>query len=152
VERETFPALVASGSLVVGYVDTAYWRDVGTPEALVAASRDLVRGVATSPAVPLPPAEARVLDGASVDPSARLEGGTVVDGGAWIEQGALVSGSVVMSGAVIGQDAVVLDSVVGPSAVVGRSAHLTGVTLGDEATVAAGGRLEQVRVDCAVNV
>ena len=47
VERETFPELVAAGRLVVGYVDTAYWRDVGTPQALVAASRDLVLGVAT---------------------------------------------------------------------------------------------------------
>jgi ADP-glucose pyrophosphorylase len=57
-----------------------------------------------------------------------------------------------MSGAVVGEDAVVVDSVVGPSAVVGRSAHLVGVTLGDEATVGAGGRLENERVDCAVNV
>ena len=152
VERETFPGLVAAGRLVVGFVDTAYWRDVGTPQALVAASRDLVLGVATSPAVGTVPGEARVLDGASVDSTATLEGGTLVDEGAWIGRGALVSGSVVMSGAVVGEDAVVVDSVVGPSAVVGRSAHLHGVTLGDEATVGAGGRLEGERVDCAVNV
>jgi mannose-1-phosphate guanylyltransferase len=152
VERETFPALVAEGRLVVGYVDTGYWRDVGTPAALVAASRDLVLGVATSPALSWPPAEARILDGASVDPTAKVSGGSVVEGGAWIGRGATVSGSVVMSGAVVGEDAVVEDSVVGPSAVVGRSAHLQEVTLGDEATVAAGGRLEDERVDCAVNV
>lgn len=152
VERETFPSLVAEGRLVVGYVDTGYWRDVGTPAALVAASRDLVLGVATSPAVPWPPAEARVLDGASVDPTANVAGGSVIDSGAWVGRGATVSGSVVMSGAVVGEDAVVLDSVVGPSAVVGRSAQLSQVTLGDEATVAAGGRLEDMRVDCAVNV
>jgi mannose-1-phosphate guanylyltransferase len=152
VERETFPGLVADGRLVVGFVDTAYWRDVGTPEALLAASRDLVLGVATSPAVDLPAGASRVLDGASVAPTAKLDGGTLVDEGAWIEAGAEVSGSVVMSGAVVAQDAVVVDSVVGPSAVVGRSAHLRGVTLGDEATVGAGGRLENERVDCAVNV
>lgn len=152
VERETFPALVAADRLVVGYVDTAYWRDVGTPEALVAASRDLVLGVATSPALDGPAGEARVVDGASVDPTAALRAGTLVDQGAWVGRGAQVSGSVVMSGAVVGEDAVVVDSVVGPSAVVGRSAHLVGVTLGDEATVGAGGRLENERVDCAVNV
>ena len=49
VERETFPGLVADGALVVGYVENAYWRDVGTPAALVAASRDLVLGAAPSP-------------------------------------------------------------------------------------------------------
>lgn len=151
VERETFPRLVAEGRLVVGYVDTAYWRDVGTPAALVAASRDLVLGVAPSPALDLPTGPARVLDGASVDPTATLDGGSLVAEGAWVERGATVSGSVVMSGAVVGEDAVVVDSVVGPSAVVGRAAHLHGVTLGDEATVGAGGRLEDLRVDCAVN-
>jgi mannose-1-phosphate guanylyltransferase len=151
VERDTFPELVRTGRLVVGYVDQAYWRDVGTPEALVAASRDLVRGVATSPAVPGAAAEFRVLHGASVDPAATLDGGTLVEEGAWIERGAVVSGSIVMAGAVVGEDAVVTASVVGPSAVVGRSAHLRSVTLGDEATVGAGGRLEDVRVDCAVN-
>ena len=152
VERETFPALVEEGHLVVGHVDTAYWRDVGTPAALVAASRDLVLGVATSPAVTDPPGESRVLEGASVDPTAKLSGGTLVDRGAWIGRGATVTGSVVMSGAVVGEDAVVADSVIGPSAVVGRSAHLQEVTLGDEATVGAGNRLEDVRIDCAVNV
>jgi mannose-1-phosphate guanylyltransferase len=152
VERETFPSLVAEGRLVVGFVDSAYWRDVGTPEALVAASRDLVLGVATSPALPGPAGDARVLEGASVAADAKLEGGTLVDTGAWVGSGATVAGSVVLSGAVIGEDAVVVDSVIGPSAVVGRSAHLHEVTLGDEATVGAGGRLEGVRVDCAVNV
>jgi len=152
VERQTFPQLVADGRLVVGFVDTAYWRDVGTPEALVAASRDLVLGRATSPAVSAPPAEARVLDGAAVDPTAVLEGGSLVDTGAWVGRGATLSGSIVMSGAVVGEDAVVVDSVVGPSAVVGRAARLRQVTVGDEATVGAGGRLEGERVDCAVNV
>lgn len=151
VERETFPELVDRGRLVVGYVETAYWRDVGTPEALVAASRDLVTGVAQSPALDHLPAVARVLAGASVDSTARLDGGTLVDTGAWVGAGARVSGSIVMSGAVIGEDAVVEDSVVGPSAVVGRSAHLSGVALGDEATVGAGTHLADAKVDCAVN-
>ncbi|HSE09395.1 MAG TPA: NDP-sugar synthase [Nocardioidaceae bacterium] len=152
VERQTFPELVEAGRLVVGFVDTGYWRDVGTPAALVVASRDLVLGVASSPAVKAEPAEARVLEGAVVDPTAKLEGGSLVDAGAWVGRGATISGSVVMNGAVVGEDAVVVDSVVGPSAVVGRSAHLHEVTLGDEATVGAGGRLEDVRIDCAVNV
>jgi mannose-1-phosphate guanylyltransferase len=35
VERETFPALVGSGELVMGYLEPAYWLDVGTPQAFV---------------------------------------------------------------------------------------------------------------------
>ncbi len=152
VERETFPELVEAGRVVVGFVDTAYWRDVGTPESLVAASRDVVQGVAPTPALAAEPGAFRVLDGASVDPTATLSGGTLVEAGAWVERGAVISGSIVMAGAVVGEDAVVEDSVVGPDAVVGRSAHLRAVALGDEATVGAGGRLADVRIDCAVNV
>ena len=44
VERETFPALVASGRAVFGYKEQSYWLDVGTPAALFKGSRDLVDG------------------------------------------------------------------------------------------------------------
>ena len=44
VERETFPALVESGRPVFGYLEAAYWLDVGTPAALFKGSRDLVDG------------------------------------------------------------------------------------------------------------
>ena len=39
---------------IFGHVDTAYWRDMGTPEDFVRGSADLVRGIATSPALPEP--------------------------------------------------------------------------------------------------
>jgi mannose-1-phosphate guanylyltransferase len=32
VERETFPGLLTAGRLVLGCVEDAYWRDLGTPE------------------------------------------------------------------------------------------------------------------------
>ena len=44
VERETFPALIADDAVVMGYLDTSYWLDVGTPEAFVQGSCDLVLG------------------------------------------------------------------------------------------------------------
>ena len=147
VERETFPSLVADGTLVVGYVETAYWRDVGSPEALVAASRDIVLGEAPSDAV------SAETSGARVDPSAKVlgtvDGGSVVDRHATVESGAHVSGSVVMAGAVVGEDAVVLDSVVGPGAIVGAGAELRNITLGDEARLSDGARPEPgTRVEC----
>lgn len=149
VERETFPRLVDEGRLVVGYVDTAYWRDVGTPQALVAASRDLVLGRFTSPAVPGEAQPARVAASAKVYPSARVDGGSVVADGAVVEERAIVAGSVLMTGAVVEQDAEVVDSVVGPGAVVGAGARLTGAAVGDDARVSAGAELrEGDRVDC----
>src|SRR5215469_1650330 len=52
VERETFPGLIASGQLVMGYVADAYWLDVGTPEAFVKGSSDVVLGRLASRAMP----------------------------------------------------------------------------------------------------
>ncbi len=133
VERETFPGLVADGAVVVGYVENAYWRDVGSPAALVACSRDLVLGVATSPAVQASLAGAAIHTGAKVEGA--VGGGSVIAEGARVEPGARVSGSVVMAGAVVRAGAVVEDSVLAPGSVVGAGARLTRVTLGDDATV-----------------
>ncbi|MDN5894523.1 MAG: NDP-sugar synthase [Nocardioides sp.] len=149
VERETFPGLVADGSLVVGFVETAYWRDVGTPAALVAASRDVVLGIAPTPAIGAAESGARI-DGSATVGEARVDGGSVVMAGAWIADGAEVSGSIVMTGARVGVGATVTDSVLGPGVVVGEHAVLVAATLGDEARIGAAVTLpEGERVDCA---
>lgn len=148
VERETFPALVEAGRLVVGFVDTAYWRDIGTPTALIAASKDLVLGVATSPAVSPGVEGARISPHAHICVTATVNGGSMVAEGVRIGADAVVSGSVLMAGATVGSGAVVTDSAIGPRAQVGAGADLVEVTVGDDARVADGVRLRGERVDC----
>ena len=137
VERETFPGLLAAGALVLGCVDDAYWLDLGTPEAFVTGSRDLVRGVVRSSAVPGPPGESLVLAGAVVDPGATVDGGTVVGAGARVSAGAVVRGSVLQDGVDIGPDARVVDSVVGSGARVGARTTVESAVVGDDAVVGA---------------
>jgi mannose-1-phosphate guanylyltransferase len=147
VERETFPALVEDGALVVGYLETAYWRDVGSPQALVAASADVVTGRAPSQAIGPAEGEARVSPGATVE--GEVSGGSLVLPGAVVRRGARVSGSVLMAGATVEEDAVVTDSVVGPGARVGRGARLVEVTVGDHGVVCPGACPPPgTRVDC----
>ena len=62
IERETFPALVASGRPVFGYKEQAYWLDVGTPAALFKGSRDLISD------------EFQAMPGSAIDPSAKITG------------------------------------------------------------------------------
>jgi mannose-1-phosphate guanylyltransferase len=153
VERQTFPGLVAAGDLVIGYLENAYWRDVGSPAALVAASRDLVLGTAPSPAVPPGDGHARLDPSAVVDGTARVGGGSTVGQQATVGPAAVVTGSVLMPGARVEGDAVVVDSVVGPGAGVGRGVRLDGVTVGDGAVVEAGAALPPgTRVDCGDRV
>jgi mannose-1-phosphate guanylyltransferase len=62
IERETFPALVESGRPVYGYIEQAYWLDVGTPAALFKGSRDLIEG------------DFHALTGCSIDSTAVITG------------------------------------------------------------------------------
>jgi mannose-1-phosphate guanylyltransferase len=151
VERETFPGLVEDGAVVVGYVENAYWRDVGSPAALVAASRDLVLGVATSAATGRPPAPAWVEPGADVAATAVVDGGSTVAAQARVGEGAHVTGSVLMTGASVGEGAEVVDSVLGPRCSVAAGVHLREVTLGDDARVA-GPVQPGTRVECGEDV
>jgi mannose-1-phosphate guanylyltransferase len=141
VERETFPRLIESGAIVMGYVESRYWLDVGTPEAFVQGSRDLVLGRLESPAMPGPQGEFLALDGARVAPGASVGGGTTVGRDAIVEAGATVVGSVLQDGACVAAGATVRDSVLGRGAKVAPGAVLDGVVLGDGAVVGSGNEL-----------
>ncbi len=141
VERETFPGLIEAGETIMGYLESAYWLDVGTPEAFVRGSCDLVLGELASPALPGECGAALLLPGARVDPTAEVGGGTVVGSGAAIGAGARVDASVLFDGARIGARARVAASVVGQGAVIGEGAVLDGAVIGAEAEIGGGNEL-----------
>ncbi|HUC60009.1 MAG TPA: NDP-sugar synthase [Streptosporangiaceae bacterium] len=141
VERDTFPGLIKAGETVMGYVESAYWLDVGTPEAYVRGSCDLVLGELSSPAVPGACGSFLLLPGASADSSAVLSGGTVIGAGSSVGAGAVVDGSVVFDGVTIERGAQVRASVIGSGARVGGGAVLDGVVIGTGAEVAGGNEL-----------
>jgi mannose-1-phosphate guanylyltransferase len=66
IERETFPALVASGRPVFGYKEQSYWLDVGTPAALFKGSRDLIEG------------DFQAMEGTAIAPDAIITGGSSI--------------------------------------------------------------------------
>jgi mannose-1-phosphate guanylyltransferase len=135
VERQTFPGLIESGQVVMGYPDNSYWLDVGTPEAFVRGSADVVLGRLASPALSGAPGQALVLPGATVAGSARLTGGTVVGAGAVVGPDAQVHASVLFDGARVGAGAQIRDSVLGQRASIGDGVALDGAVIGDEAQV-----------------
>lgn len=153
VEWETFPALLAGGHLVRGVVDTAYWLDLGTPEAYVQASCDLVLGRMSSPALAGPPGERLVQGGASVHPDAVVTGGSTVGAGASVGPGAVVHRSVLHEGARVEGGARVRDSVLARGAWVGAGAVLDTVVVGDHARVGPDNELlHGMRIWCDVEL
>jgi NDP-sugar pyrophosphorylase family protein len=156
VERETFPALVAEGTLYALRSDE-YWLDTGTPDAYLRANADFVdgrRGLPPAPGAKLVADGVWVIGTADlsgqlqphslVGDRARLEAGSVVAGsvigaGARVDSAALVEGSVLMPGALVGEGSVVRNSIVGRHATVGRRCRIeTETIVGDGAVVVDG--------------
>lgn len=171
IERETFPALVADGTLYALGSD-AYWLDTGTPDAYLRAHLDLLLG--RRPGPPAPGAEldvalgpgvwrigavdvqssavARSLfgTGSSVAANAVVEE-SVVGAGAVIEEGATVTGSVLLPGSRVASKATVDRSVVGPEAIVGQRCVIHGVSvIGGGAVTASGTVIDGERVAAGV--
>jgi mannose-1-phosphate guanylyltransferase len=93
VERETFPQLLASGAKVFGFVDKSYWLDIGTPAALLKASRDLVFEMSK---------DFLALPESVIASDAILAGGSVVGRRSRIESLAQIDGSVIGENAIVG--------------------------------------------------
>ncbi|MGW8374655.1 NDP-sugar synthase [Streptomyces sp. ODS28] len=153
VERETFPGLLADGAHLQGMVDSTYWLDLGTPQAFVRGSADLVLGRAPSPAVPGRCGDSLVRETAQVASDAKLTGGTVVGAGAVVGPGARVDGSTVLDGAVVDGGAQIRDSLIGEGARIGAGTVLDGAVIGDGAEIGEGNELrEGIRVWCDARI
>ena len=116
VERETFPALVASGAAVYGYIESSYWVDIGTPHALMNASAEIVNR----------DGDFLVMPGSKVDPTARLTGGTSIAGNCQISAGAIIESSIIESDCSIGSNAQISSSYVSKGTRVKDGAKIIG--------------------------
>jgi mannose-1-phosphate guanylyltransferase len=114
VERETFPKLVSDGAKVYGYLENAYWLDIGTPKALLKASTDIV--LRSGPGLVMP--------GAQVDPTAVIAEGSCIGRGSTVGAGTQISGSIIEAGAEIGQDVFIENSFVATGAIVLNGARI----------------------------
>ena len=115
VERETFPQLVASGAKVFGYVENAYWLDIGTPRALLKASIDIVKRSGEFLAMP----------GAGIDPTAVITGGSCIGSSSSVGAGAVIDGSIIEAGCVIGPNAKISDSFVATGTEIKNNVKIT---------------------------
>jgi mannose-1-phosphate guanylyltransferase len=136
IERVTFPAMVADGSLYA-FDGGTYWIDAGTPATYLAANLDLLSGRRGAPEV-------------GVHPDAEIDGvvvGAVVGPGTVVGDGAIVSGCVVMEGAQIGAGALVRDAIIGARARVGAGAAVDGgAVLGDDVVIEDGDEVHGERI------
>lgn len=114
VERDVFPALVAAGKKIYGYIEDSYWLDIGTPAALLAGSQHLVA------------ADFKVAATSQIAPSAQLSEGTSVGEQCTIEDNVVISGSIICAGVHIGAGSEVVNSFVAPGTRVAENTKING--------------------------
>lgn len=147
VNRHVYPPLLPGGG-VRGRADGGYWRDLGSPEGLLAAHLDLLAGrlplahfPGADPFAGLSPAgEGLWLGaGAEVRPGARLEAPAALCAGARVEAGAVVGpGAFLGRGSRVGAGAVVREAVVWEGTAVGAGEVVERAIAAGELRVAAG--------------
>lgn len=141
IETEIFPTLIQGGAAVFGFPTDAYWLDLGTPEQYLRAHVDLLAGRLRGSPYRGP----WVGPGASLDPTARIEGSVVIGEGVSVGPRAELDDAVLMAGAVVEEGAHVVRSIVGPGGIVGKDAILVDSVLGEGVRVPPGGKLEGAR-------
>jgi len=130
VERETFPGLINAGAKVFGFTDNSYWLDIGTPNALLKGSRDLVSGIADASALEMADvahhdSQSLIMKTATVDATAIIDEGSCIGAGAVIGAGAHISGSIIDAGAYVEESARVVHSFIASNARVGQKAQIS---------------------------
>jgi mannose-1-phosphate guanylyltransferase len=136
VERETFPNLLKSGANIRGFIDNSYWLDVGTPQALLTASRDLVIGKISSPAVVNKINDCVISPSAIINSTATIAGGSTIGDLVTVEAGAEIIGSIIGAGTKIYANSKINNSILGRSVIVGDSAQIIGSVVADGEKIA----------------
>ncbi|MBN9644482.1 sugar phosphate nucleotidyltransferase [Corynebacterium mendelii] len=137
VERDIFPGLLDQGKLLQGFVDTSYWRDMGTPHDFVRGSSDLVRGIVYSPVLKGKTGESIVHESACVKDGVLLLGGTVVGRGTEIGAGCRIDDSAIFDGVTIEPGAIIKNSIIADGAHIGPNARVFDCLIGEGASIGA---------------
>lgn len=142
IERGFFPALLARGDRVLGYVHQGYWIDIGTPEKYLQVHRDILERRFPVAISGEPSGAGHLADSARVDAQARLAGAFYVGPGCRVESGAEVGNGAVLTGDVIVRSgARVRDSVLWKGVEIGEQAVVEGALLADNVVVGRSARV-----------
>jgi mannose-1-phosphate guanylyltransferase len=146
-ERVLFPGIIADGLRVQGYTEDL-WVDVGSPERYLRATALLLERTTAQLG-----ANVILLDGATIDDSAEVEGLVLLGRGASIgpaahvfgpavlgdravvDQRARIEGSVLWEDARVGAGAIVLNSIIAAAATIGADAEVEAAVLANGARV-----------------
>ena len=143
--EDVFPALLASGKPLFGFVAEGYWEDVGTLDAYVDAHHDVLDGKVEIDVPGFRLSEGIWLgEGTEVDPDAKLDGPVVIGDYCRIEEGAhLAEYTVLGSNVRVGAHAYLERAIVHDNGYIGPSTRLRATVVGRATDLRRGARCEE---------
>jgi len=142
---DVFPALMAAGRPIYGYVADGYWEDVGTHEAYLRAQADVLSGLVQADIDGFEVAPGIwIAEGAEVDHDAVLKGPLYVGDYAKVEAGAeLREYTVLGSNVVVRSSAFLHRAIVHDNVYIGPQTNLRGCVIGKNADVMRAARIDE---------
>lgn len=146
--RDIFPRLLAEGAPLYGWVSDSYWCDIGNLDQYVTANQDALIGRVR---VDIPGVQVRpgvwVGRGATIDPTVRISGPTVIGEHAIVRRQVTIGDwAVIGPGCLIDSGASLKRGVILPHAYVGRGSEVRGAVIGQGSALQAGSRLFEAAV------
>jgi mannose-1-phosphate guanylyltransferase len=137
VEREVFPNLLKVGLKVIGVVDDGYWLDLGTPNAFVKGSSDLVMGKIKTGLLNTF-GDKLVLSGAQIDNSVKVINGSVIGINSIIGKDCELDHSVISNDVLVAEKCVIESSIIAKGAKIGAGCVIKNSVVADAVELAAG--------------
>ena len=142
VERETFPAVLASGRRMHGFPFTGYWVDAGRPDTYLHANETILRAAGR---------KALFGTGTVQQQPTHVDGWGVVGARCHLGANVTIARSVLCDGVTVGANVTIQDSIVAPNVRIEDDASLMECVVGEGARVAKGVLLKNVKVDPATS-
>ena len=144
IERETFPALIASGGGLYAYQTDDYWIDLGRPEHYLRAHRDVLAGTLRLDAAESAGDAGQMWLHGAADPPVHVRLPVFIDEDVTIEPGATVGPYAVLgAGSRIGAGADVAHSILWDGVVIGNGARVEGAILASNVRIGERARVRE---------
>jgi mannose-1-phosphate guanylyltransferase len=134
VEREVFPNLLDANQPITGFIENAYWLDLGTAESFLKGNIDVVKGICNSPLVSQV-GQSLISATAKVETGSEISGGTAIGERSSIANNSSIFGSVVMNDCSILQNVTITNSIIGNGVTIASGVTLNKVVVADGVTI-----------------
>ena len=134
VEREVFPNLLDANQPITGFIENAYWLDLGTAENFLKGNIDVVKGICNSPLVSQV-GQSLISATAKVETGSEISGGTAIGERTSIANNSSILSSVVMKDCAISQGVTITNSIIGNGVTIASGVTLNNVVVADGVTI-----------------